>query len=80
MLLGHTASALYLLEHAMWACAREEPSRELDVEVFRRWVEEGGIHALVEEVSLARDAPKDRAEVDLMLVYGLEEESIRARL
>ncbi len=42
----------------------------MDVEVFRRWVEEGGLSMAMADVRRAKAAPSDRLRVDGDLVYG----------
>ena len=46
-LFGYTASSLYLLEHAIWSHTNGEAERETDIEVFTRWVAEGGLTGAV---------------------------------
>ncbi|KAI0746928.1 acyl-CoA dehydrogenase NM domain-like protein [Daedaleopsis nitida] len=65
--------ALYLLEHATWAYAGNEPSREADIEAFRRWVEEGDLTKVEGEIASARGDFRARAEMNLKLVYGTGE-------
>lgn len=84
---AHVASALYLLEHATWAWKTGERTADVDVEVVRRWVEEGGLGAAVQEAHRARDAAKGRSAMDVKIVYGDQlaaeislEERIRAQL
>ncbi|KAJ7643232.1 acyl-CoA dehydrogenase NM domain-like protein, partial [Mycena rosella] len=43
VLLGHIASSIYLLEHAIWARSHGEPSATVDWDRFLRWVEEGSL-------------------------------------
>ncbi|KAJ7922671.1 acyl-CoA dehydrogenase NM domain-like protein [Mycena leptocephala] len=38
-LFAHVASAIFLLEHAVWARANSEPSVPTDIAVFERWVD-----------------------------------------
>jgi len=74
-LFAHVAAAIYLLEHAVWAAA---PSRRrtyhawrADLEVFKRWVEEGLDSARVDvERVIALENPAGRAQADLDIVYG----------
>ncbi|KAI5117989.1 hypothetical protein M0805_004486 [Coniferiporia weirii] len=61
MLLGHVAAATYLLEHAAWSHAgagggESEAEAALDAEVFKRWVDEGGMEGAVSDVRRAREA------------------------
>ncbi|CDO71419.1 hypothetical protein BN946_scf184909.g13 [Trametes cinnabarina] len=44
----HIACSVYLLEHALWAVKTSEPGNENDIEVFKRWVEEGGLYTALE--------------------------------
>lgn len=88
ILFGHIASSLYLLEHTIWANVHDQTSLDCDIEVFRRWIEEGGLHTVIEDVRKAKDASANRAQLDLLLVYGHEGvvpnsgdgTSVRARL
>ncbi|KDQ11963.1 hypothetical protein BOTBODRAFT_34820 [Botryobasidium botryosum FD-172 SS1] len=58
-LMGHISAALYLLEHAIWACANPKTEEwEVDVEVFVRWVERRG------------DLMKAKREVERVLNEG----------
>ena len=72
MLFAYATSALCLLEHAVWAHATVEASVGTDVEVFRRWVEEAGFKAAVDEfVRVKRDAlDGERSRGDREIVYG----------
>ncbi|KAF9241123.1 hypothetical protein BU15DRAFT_73601 [Melanogaster broomeanus] len=42
MLVGYAASAAMLLEHAVWSDNTKALERDIDAEVFTRWVNEGG--------------------------------------
>jgi len=75
LLMGHTASCLYLLEHAIWSYTNAEGS--VDVEVFRRWAAEGGLTEAIEEVKRAEDATKQRELANSAIVFG---ESIKTKL
>lgn len=51
--MGHTTSALFLLEHAIWSmCSPEESDAESDthIEAFSRWVEEGPVGTSLPQV------------------------------
>lgn len=82
MLFSHVTSALYLLEHAIWAHATGEPTAETDIEVFRRWAQEGGLDQAIQEVQRAKADNASRPKADAQIVYGAgaEEESLKARL
>ncbi|GJE98277.1 acyl-CoA dehydrogenase-like protein [Phanerochaete sordida] len=81
MLYAHVTSALYLLEHAVWAHATGEPSAETDVEVFRRWVEECGLEQALQDLARAKAAGAGRPKTDQEIVYGagVEEEDVKAQ-
>ncbi|PIL22483.1 hypothetical protein GSI_15171 [Ganoderma sinense ZZ0214-1] len=66
----HVASSLYLLEHAVWAVNTKEPAVQTDIEVFRRWVLEGGLDAALEAVRRTKSAQEDRVHLDAAIVYG----------
>lgn len=70
LVFAHTAAALYLLEHAVWAHKLHEPSRDTDVEVFRRWVEEAGLSGLVDDLKVSKNATKETLEFNERIVYG----------
>ena len=62
--------ALYLLEHASWACAAHEPTQEVDIEAVRRWVEEGDLAKVQRAIELVRADDGRRARLNVGLVYG----------
>lgn len=52
-LAGHTASSLFLLEHAIWsmACPEEsEAETDTQIEAFKRWIEEGPVGTSLPQV------------------------------
>ncbi|KAF7313972.1 Acyl-CoA dehydrogenase NM domain-like protein [Mycena chlorophos] len=69
-LLGHVASALFLLDHAVWARRNEEPTFIADAAVFERWVEEGGLKDALREIELLdrQDMVEERIRDNLLLV------------
>ncbi|CCM00645.1 uncharacterized protein FIBRA_02682 [Fibroporia radiculosa] len=69
-LFSHIASGLFLLEHAVWACGAGEASAPTDVEVFVRWVDEGGLAAARDDVRRAQAADGERLRVNGDIVYG----------
>ncbi|EPQ54605.1 acyl-CoA dehydrogenase NM domain-like protein [Gloeophyllum trabeum ATCC 11539] len=70
-LFGYVASALYLLEHAVWSNITAQPEAETDIEVFRRWVMEGELQRSVDAVRVARSVdPGSRFKKDHTIVYG----------
>jgi hypothetical protein len=69
-LVAHIASSLFLLEHAVWSHTTAEPEEPLDIEVFCRWVTEGGLVAVIEDVKRAKGSSAKRALADSVIVYG----------
>jgi hypothetical protein len=69
-LFGYTASSLYLLEHAIWSHTNGEAERETDIEVFTRWVAEGGLTGAVGDVRRVRGCGIGRVKTNLEIVYG----------
>ncbi|KAI0081540.1 hypothetical protein K474DRAFT_1242005 [Panus rudis PR-1116 ss-1] len=69
-LFSNVASALNLLEHAIWAHINNEHTRDIDAEVFRRWVQEGGLDGAVDEVRRGLSASAEKVAMDSKLVYG----------
>ncbi|EGN98171.1 hypothetical protein SERLA73DRAFT_183072 [Serpula lacrymans var. lacrymans S7.3] len=70
LLVGHTASSVFLLEHAVWSWNTKDTECETDVEVFRRWVVEGGLSGVMEEVRIAQEAVKSRIATNRSITYG----------
>ncbi|KII90615.1 hypothetical protein PLICRDRAFT_52341 [Plicaturopsis crispa FD-325 SS-3] len=78
MLVSYVASSLYLLEHAVWSYTNGELERAMDVEVFRRWVMEGGFAEAVADVKRSRASEEsERLVANSEIVYG---SSARAKL
>ncbi|EPT05299.1 hypothetical protein FOMPIDRAFT_1057572 [Fomitopsis schrenkii] len=71
-LLSHIACAVYLLEHAIWAYKVNAASRQVDLDAFKRWVEEGGLTEAVADVRRAKQAQPQRLQEDKDLVYGID--------
>lgn len=72
MLAGAIASSVYLLEHAIWSCKTFGPTKDLDVEVFRRWVTESDLESVIQSVKRARFDSQERIKVNSALVFGLD--------
>lgn len=71
MLVGHAVSAVMLLEHAVWSHNTKAPDRDVDAEVFVRWVNEGGLSSSFREVlDIATGHDGDRIAMNSMLAYG----------
>ncbi|EIW59446.1 uncharacterized protein TRAVEDRAFT_122464 [Trametes versicolor FP-101664 SS1] len=77
---SHIASSVYLLEHAIWAAKTSEPGHEIDAEVFKRWVLEGGLDTALENVRRAKNSSQDRMETNSAIVYGVNASKVAAHL
>ncbi|KAF9483462.1 hypothetical protein BDN70DRAFT_904191 [Pholiota conissans] len=75
MLVGAIASNVYLLEHAIWSYTTTESTKELDVEVFRRWILEGGLEAAIQSVQRAKVDVESRINTSSALVFGPDAKS-----
>lgn len=80
MLMGYVASALFLLEQAVWSQGTGSIDSLLDSEVFRRWIMEAGLVAAIEDVIRAQAASKEREATDVALVFGRIGEVARVKL
>ncbi|RPD55029.1 hypothetical protein L227DRAFT_588665 [Lentinus tigrinus ALCF2SS1-6] len=69
--------ALYLLEHASWSHTSCKPTRAVDAEAFRRWVEGGDLAKAEGEVEFARADFRARAEMNFRLAFGAREVSAK---
>lgn len=78
-LYSYVVSALYLLEHAAWAWKTGETTADIDTEVFRRWVDEGGLQGARDDVKRAKTAEGGRLALSAKIVYGTEP-SVKAHL
>lgn len=67
-LVGYIASSLYLLEHATQN--REDTERAADLEVFERWVLEGGLVAAIEDVVRTKKQGDARALADSKIAFA----------
>ncbi|KAF8827609.1 hypothetical protein HHX47_DHR4000165 [Lentinula edodes] len=70
MFIGYIASAIYLLEHAVWSHNRGEEGYEIDAEVFRRWVNESGFVAAEQELDRSRAEVKFADTSNSAIVFG----------
>lgn len=70
LLMGFVASSIFLLEHAVWAFTTGETDNDIDVEVFRRWVLEGGLIAAIEDVKRAKGNNAARVLADSAITFG----------
>ena len=72
ILLSHIACSTFLLEHAVWACEGNVASRHVDVDVFKRWVEEEGLAEVVSNTRRAMQAQPQRLEDNRDVVFGVD--------
>lgn len=70
LLVGHVASSINLLEHAIWSATTSQPEAPEDLEVFKRWSQEGGLSAAIEEVRIAKEG-RNRMLANVNIVYGI---------
>lgn len=71
MLVGYAASAAMLLEHAVWSYDTKTSDRDVDAEVFVRWVNEGGLSSSLREVlEITAGRNEERVSMNSMLAYG----------
>lgn len=75
LLFGHVTSALYFLEHVLWAVEKNEPDVLVHIEAFERWVVEGGVSGvglktLSDEFERLKCAGSSRIELDRAMVFG----------
>lgn len=62
---------IYLLQHAILSVGIRGQALDVDIEAFRRWVDEGDVHTYAQEAEavLAEDDIA-RAKLNSLLVYG----------
>ncbi|KAJ8503332.1 hypothetical protein ONZ45_g10962 [Pleurotus djamor] len=77
--IGHVASGLFLLEHSIWSTSANDESKDIDVEVFRRWIVEGGLTKALVDLAQTRSAGADRASSDFSMVFH-EHPSVKVKL
>lgn len=81
-MIGHTAAAIYLLEHVLWATNNRGnySSLQKDTEVFKRWVEEALSNLCLDlEKAVSIQCHQKRGRDDFDIVYGSKREA-RAKL
>ncbi|KAH6912831.1 acyl-CoA dehydrogenase domain-containing protein [Coprinopsis sp. MPI-PUGE-AT-0042] len=72
LVVGFVASAVYLLEHANWAVKHNEPTRDVDVEVFQRWVLEDGFCKALDALVRSMQTDEAKSQLDRRIVFGRE--------
>ncbi|KAF7371111.1 Acyl-CoA dehydrogenase NM domain-like protein [Mycena sanguinolenta] len=71
ILLGHVASSVYLLEHAIWSRDHGEPSAMIDWDRFSRWVDEGSLKTAIYAVEVLDSETESRLKVNKAHVYRI---------
>ncbi|KAJ6564478.1 hypothetical protein B0H19DRAFT_1141190 [Mycena capillaripes] len=66
ILFAHVASALFLLEHAVWARATGEPGAATDIASFERWVD--GLKGALDEIADLEEGVEERIRVNELVV------------
>ncbi|KAF4590168.1 hypothetical protein EYR40_009433 [Pleurotus pulmonarius] len=75
---GHVASSVYLLEQAIWSNAVNDNQKNVDSEVFNRWVIEGGLTKALADLTRARNARSDRLASNYSIVF--DEQPLKVKL
>lgn len=70
MVLGIVTSSIHLLEHAIWSHKTSEPSKELDIEVFKRWIVDAGTEGAIKALKEAKKGSQDVIAKNSALVFG----------
>lgn len=70
ILTGYVTASLNLLEHAAWSWTQKVDTREVDVEVLRRWVLEEGFKAALEEVQCTTESGTAKVEMDRQIAFS----------
>ncbi|KAJ7195987.1 acyl-CoA dehydrogenase NM domain-like protein [Mycena rebaudengoi] len=71
-LFAQIASAVFLLEHAVWAHQSHEPSASTDWAVFERWVNEGGMKSTAQDIAGLEHGVEERIKVNQKMVGELD--------
>jgi alkylation response protein AidB-like acyl-CoA dehydrogenase len=85
LLFGHATTALYMLEHAIWAVEVRESDSKIHVDAFVRWVLEGGVmgtslKGILQQIEGLVQKLGKRAEDDKDMVFGKATTSGLAKL
>lgn len=75
---GHVASSLYLLEQAIWSNTVNDNQKNVDSEVFNRWVIEGGLTKALTDLTRARGSRPDRLASNYAIVF--DEQPLKVKL
>jgi hypothetical protein len=70
ILMGYVLSSIYLLEHALWSHENSQPEKEVDLDVFKRWMDDSGFIAAVEDLKKAKAGSEDAIRSNNVLVFG----------
>lgn len=70
ILVGHLTSSLHLLEHAVWSWDNNRETKDVDIEVLRRWVLEEGFQQAMDELERMRNSGYYRLQMDRAIAFG----------
>ncbi|THU97156.1 acyl-CoA dehydrogenase NM domain-like protein [Dendrothele bispora CBS 962.96] len=71
-LLAIVSCGLALLEHAVWSVKTNQDEKEVDLEAFRRWVDEaGGLGEVLKEYEDIQRKTEERVILNTRLVWGV---------
>jgi len=72
---GYICSGVYLLEHVIWSHESNQPERDVDIEVFKRWMDDGGFISSVEDVKKANVNVDRVIKLNSAIVFGSKVEA-----
>jgi hypothetical protein len=67
---GYLAAGIFLLEQAVWSWNTNYVERDIDADVVKRWVEEGGFEHSFSEVRGTTSLPTTRHAANTSMVFG----------
>ena len=70
ILVGYVTSSLSLLEHATWSWTQKTETKDVDVEVVKRWALDNGFKAALEDVERAMESGDAKVELDKQIAFG----------
>ncbi|TEB39006.1 acyl-CoA dehydrogenase domain-containing protein [Coprinellus micaceus] len=70
ILVGYLTSSLYLLEHAAWSWTQKTETKDVDVEVVKRWALDNGLKGALEDVQRAMESGDAKIELDKQIAFG----------
>lgn len=70
ILVGYLTSSLYLLEHAAWSWTQKTETKDVDIEVVKRWALDNGFKGALEDVQRAMESGDAKVELDRQIAFG----------